>query len=414
MSTNPSIIFYQGLRCTKVPRKPRATDPPLKSQPESPPTVTSETSDPISSVETSAPGPTSTTDDTSITAAPVTTTSILDSRIDPSLSQTSSPQSESQSSLDIGIHRTDSSVTYTTFTTETSTIQTSTTETSTTETSTTETSTTAQTSTSLSQPIPSVSDDDSSGPPYAAIFGTIFGILGFITLIAIIFFFFFPRRRRRNLVVVEGAFQKPLIRNGRESADSTTSLRRDYRSQMSYLSDASQTSSAIFKSGEKHHQNQHQNQNRTPPGYSDPFSDTAEVVAPGPEPEPSTPTSAIPFVLRTSPETETNPKNPTPTPPDPTAQSRTNRDSIQSGTSLGSTLVLPGRSSMGSDYHHDQNTSLYFPKPSDASSPSAPRVVMVFRKDITKSDPFDLCTPHSHSRISASRRSSGAIPGALF
>ncbi|KAL4916919.1 hypothetical protein BDW62DRAFT_93459 [Aspergillus aurantiobrunneus] len=218
MSTNPSIVFYQGLRCTKVPRQPRATDSPSPSTEANTPSSTAETSAENAASQTSLDQPTSNEDSTSITVSPITTTSSSYSGTDPSSSsQTTSQELESHSSeLDTGIHSTASnSALHTTFTTETF--------------------TTPQPSTS-SQPVPSVSNNDSTGLPYATIFGALFGALGFIALVAVIIFLIRHRSRRSS-----GGLQ-----DDRASTDSRTGLRRDFRSQMSYLSDASPTSSIIL------------------------------------------------------------------------------------------------------------------------------------------------------------------------
>ncbi|KAL3473608.1 hypothetical protein BJX99DRAFT_193158 [Aspergillus californicus] len=362
--SDPSIIFYQGLRCTKVPRQPRATDPPSPSQSETDSSsITSTAPDnPASSAERPDPDPASTQDTDTSTVASVA--SNHDSEKDPFPSHTSSQTSDSYpSSLDIATHSTatDSLVALSTST---------------------DIPTTSQTSTSIPEPIPSTSDDDDdSGPPYATIFGTIFGILGFITLVATLFFLY-RRRRRRNST--KGWSSQKENRNGRDSTDSSTTLRRDYRSQ-SYLSDASPTSATLFQAVYTKPENQ-----KAPPRYSDPFSDMAEV----PQPAPFT------RALTTYPNEDT-------TQP---AYHPVNRESGTSfGSSLGSTLVLPGRSSMGSDMAGTTD-SLYFPKPPASSTPSFPKATAQRDSYSTRSNPFDL----EDYPVSESRRSSGALPGVLF
>ncbi|KAL3466290.1 hypothetical protein BJX64DRAFT_11832 [Aspergillus heterothallicus] len=431
MSTNPSIIFYQGRRCTKVPRQPRATDPPSTSN-DSPTTTSSAGGD--TPDETTAPKPSTSSHTTSTTVAAKPTTSSdtgLDSESssNESQDQTSSEATESHSSdLDDSI--------YSTTSTETS------------------TSTTSQTSTSLSEPVSSTSNDGSHGPPYATIFGALFGVLGFIALIIILFFFFRRRRRqsRRNSTASEpgGWSVQKLLHSGRGSPDSTTSLHRDYRSGMSYLSDPSPTSSTLYKAGTTpslYYDKASAPTTAQAHGYADesptqsqmqnPFSDTAEVFPHGLQ------SSIVPFMMRSS---AMDPDNDEPTynnayaNPNPNAVSTPtrpaesyapyrDRDSVNSGTSLGSTLVLPGRSSAGSTYQ-----GVLFPKPPDSStnngnglnknipSPAYQRVVIhrnpsgmgLYEEEEEDDDDDKSADWRRRPPISASRRSSGTIPIALI
>ncbi|KAL4761934.1 uncharacterized protein BDW70DRAFT_134714 [Aspergillus foveolatus] len=361
MSTDPSIIFYQGLRCTKVRREPRATDP-----------------------VTDTPS-TTLTDITSPTE-----TSTEDSRVDRTSSggyttSTASQTLDHQSGLD-GIHST--TLTHSALTTSTS-------------------------ATSTSEPtslISSVPDDDSSGPPYALIFGLLFGILGLIALIALIIIII-HRRRRSNQVSNTDSLQ-----GDRASANSRTGLRRDFRSQMSYLGDASPTSSGLFnfQPGAAHHSDK---QHQTPP-YSDPFSDT-EAVSDG--------------RIRTAPTNKDYEDRPYIHSTEPQAA---NRDSFHSGTSLGSTLVLPGRSSMGSEYQgtnlpsptsapsgtsmgstlilpgrsstgsDSQGPKLLFPKPLNSSS-------YTYQRTVVRIDGVGSLDPDKSQTV-VSRRSSGTMPAGLL
>ncbi|KAL4819003.1 hypothetical protein BDW67DRAFT_147166 [Aspergillus spinulosporus] len=360
MSTDPSIIFYQGLRCTKVRREPRATD-----------SVT----DTPSSTLTDATSPTE--------------TSTEDSKVDRTSSEgyttsTASQTLDHQSGLD-GIHST--TLTHSALTTFTS-------------------------ATSTSEPtslISSVPDNDSSSPPYALIFGLLFGLLGLIALIAIIIIII-RRRRSRQMSDTDS------LQGDRASTNSRTGLRRDFRSQMSYLADASPTSSGLFnfQPGAAHHSD---NQHQTPP-FSDPFSDTEAVPDGG---------------MRTAPINKDHEDRPYMSSTEPQAA---NRDSFHSGTSLGSTLVLPGRSSMGSEYQGTnlpsptsapsgtslgstlilpgrssmgsdrQGPNLLFPKPPSSSSYPYQRTVA----RIDGAGSLDL----DKSQTVVSRRSSGTIPAGLL
>ncbi|KAL4987198.1 hypothetical protein BDW68DRAFT_111510 [Aspergillus falconensis] len=357
MSTDPSIIFYKGLRCTKVRREPRATD-----------FVT----DTPSSTLTDPPSPTE--------------TSIDDSKAHGTSSGTSGLGTASlnhmleQSSMLDGIH----STTHTTFTTETP---------------------TTEPTASL---ISSISDDDSSGPPYALIFGLLFGILGLIALVALIIFII-HRRRSRQVSDTDS------LQGDRASTNSRTGLRRDFRSQMSYFHDASPTSSALLNfqpvmahKPDEHHQN---------PPYSDSFLDAAAV-----------PDGGIGIIP-----TDNDHEDHTYVPP--TESQAANRDSFLSGTSLGSTLVLPGRSSMGSEY---QVTNLPSPKPPPSGTSMGSTLILPGRSSMGSDDQganFPFSKPPSSSytfpraiiRIDGAgafgldnpqtvvtRRSSGTIPAWLL
>ncbi|KAL4875283.1 hypothetical protein BJY04DRAFT_202353, partial [Aspergillus karnatakaensis] len=388
MSANPSIIFYQGLRCTKVPRKPRATDPPRPSTTSSSSgsgTVADEpTFHQASSSDRSTAQSTSREDTpTTTTTAPARTTSNLTSDTEPSSSsQATSPDREADPSDLYTSTTSDELVTRTTFITETT--------------------TTIQTTTPNSRPIVSTTDDDSEDPPYATIFGSLFGSLFLIALIAIILFLFFRRRRSRRDPTAANCWNvRTIFRGDRASTGSRTSLHRDFKPETSYFSDASPASSTLFKPGIKPYFDNPHHETKNQTRYSDPFSDLAEV------PNTQDPKSSIvPFIMRGS---VINPGADDEHPARPAETHIPDRDSVQSGTSLGSTLVLPGRGSIGSDY---QETTYSFPKP-PATGHSYPRAVV--RMENARSDPFDLGLDDisSNKQISASRRSSGTIPVVL-
>ncbi|KAL4735742.1 hypothetical protein BDV11DRAFT_28060 [Aspergillus similis] len=351
MSTDPSIIFYQGLRCTKVRREPRATD---------------SISDTSSSTLTNATSPTE--------------SSTEGSRVD----RTSSGEYTTPTASLDGIHST--TLTHSALTTFTS-------------------------ATSTGEPtslISSVPDDDSSGPPYALIFGLLFGLLGLIALIAIIIIIIYRHRRRSRQVSDTDSLQ-----GDRASANSRTGLRRDFRSQMSYLADSSPTSSALFNfqpGAAPYPDKQHQNS-----PYSDPFSNSAAAPGEGIR------------TAHTNKDYEDRPYTPS------TEPQAANRDSFHSGTSLGSTLVLPGRSSMGSEYQgtnlpsppsgtsigstlilpgrssmgsDSQGQNHLFPKPPISTSHTYQRTVI----RIDGPGSLDL----DKSQTVVSRRSSGTIPAGLL
>lgn len=368
MSTNPSIIFHQGLRCTKVLRQPRATESSGTPAETGTPSTTDEPSstketptDDTTSQQTYHNQHTASEDTTSTTTGVTTTATISDLETEPSLpSQTTSQKP--------GLHPAglDSSVSHTTFATETP--------------------TTSQSNPS-SGPIGFVSDDEpTSTPPYAKIFGALFGVLGFIALVAILILFFLRRRSRQKSAGIE---------DDRASANSRTGLRRDFRSQMSYLSGPSPTPSAILNPGTT--QYAHDEQRRIPSrdsNYSDPFSDTAEDYG-GPN------SAVIPIIMQGS--TTVPNKNESLT--QPAKSYATNRDSNHSGTSLGSTLVLPGRSSLGSDFR----SSPSLPR-SPGNDPTSSHPRPIARTVNTRSGSLDL----DNAQNAVSRRSSGAMPGVLL
>ncbi|KAL4925915.1 uncharacterized protein BDV17DRAFT_166042 [Aspergillus undulatus] len=348
MSTNPSIIFHQGLRCTKVPRQPRATD---SQKPSSEENVSATTiTDVPSAVETFAGN-----------------TTLSDISSDRSISNeniTNAP------GLGTGIYNTsaDHSLTHTTLTVETS--------------------TTSRPTTSSSDPIPSASDDDSDGPPYGAIFGVLFGILGLIALIALLVFLILRRRGRQQA-------EDP--QDDRASANSRTGLRRDFRSHMFYLSDESPAPSTLLPDPPQMQYSNLQPLNQAPYD-SDPFSDMAEAP-PGPK------SFVVPIITQrraTDPSDQTKAEASI----EPFESRAENRDSFHSGTSLGSTLVLPGRSSAGSEY---QGLSHSFPK-SPSSGSTYPMTFVPPASTSPRSGSFDLA--NSQSGTAVSRRGSGMMPGA--
>ncbi|OJJ01045.1 hypothetical protein ASPVEDRAFT_27742 [Aspergillus versicolor CBS 583.65] len=368
MSTNPSIIFHQGLRCTKVLRQPRATDSSGTTTETNPPSTTSEPSsttdastEDTTSQHTHHNQHTSSESTTSITTGVAITTTTSDPETESFLpSQTTSQKP--------GLHPSglDSSVSHTTFATETP--------------------TTPQ-STPSSEPIGFESDNEPAGhPPYAKIFGALFGVLGFIALVAIIILFFLRRRSRRKSAGAQ---------DDRASANSRTGLRRDFRSQMSYLSGPSPTPSAILNPGNTQYAHNKQSQiSSRYSNYSDPFSDTAEVHG-------GLNSAVVPIIIQDSPTIPNNSEG-LARPAEPCA---TNRDSVHSGTSLGSTLVLPSRNSLGSDFP----SSPSLPR-SPGSGPATSQLRPIARTVNTRRGSFDL----DSAQNTISRRSSGAMPSGLL
>ncbi|KAL4903698.1 hypothetical protein BDW74DRAFT_38314 [Aspergillus multicolor] len=340
MSTNPSIIFYQGLRCTKVRRAPVPTD-----------SATSSTDTP-STTSIDAPSPedaklieTSNRSSNEGTSTVASATATINPELGTAFSNhTTSRDPEYLSNLNT-IHSTlSTSSTHTAFATETSTQPTST------------------SSTSL------VSDDD-AGPPYDLIFGILFGILGLITLIALIILLIRRRRARQEA-------EADSLQDDRASANSRTGLRRDFRSQMSYLDGASPTASTLlnFQPGAAYRPDeQHRHQSLQ---YSDPFSDMAAVS----DEEQSS--------------TNYYSENRTPAlPPEPYT---TERHSYHSGTSLGSTIVLPGRSSMDSEYSRTQSSA----RPPGSGTSQSSTLTLPGRSSMGSDDPvphFSFAKPPDYT-----------------
>ncbi|KAL4779321.1 hypothetical protein BJX76DRAFT_341128 [Aspergillus varians] len=342
MPTKPSLIFHQGLRCTKVPRNPRATEPLIAStkadNPASttnPPFFTAGKSavDPASSLEISAGRSTSSEEITFTNTAPATRRASESETGPSSSSETATQRSESDSpGLDVRINTTSTyhSATHTLFPTETSTA--------------------AQATTPSSQLIASMSDNTSTGPPYAIIFGTLFGALGFIALTATILVLHRRRSRKRSAS----------LQDDRTTADSRRGLRQDFqsdfRSPTPYLSGPVLTTNSTLTTTtpypEKHH-TQTQTQNQILPSYSDylkPLSEKAEgsnssaPLAPFPMSDSQGQGRARLTELYTA---------------------NASRNSVISGTSLGSTLILPGRNSMGSEC---QGSRPSFPRAASSGS----------------------------------------------
>ncbi|KAL2826917.1 hypothetical protein BJY01DRAFT_229486, partial [Aspergillus pseudoustus] len=188
---------------------------------------------------------------------------------------------------------------------------------------------------------------------------------------------------------------------------------------MSYISDASPTSSKLYKPGAalspsfdtpvagtqtQSYHNVHDDSQQNP------FSDATEVSD-------GLQSSIVPFMMRSSamdldPDLPSTPSHPT-LPAQSYAPYRDrdrdwDGDSMHSGTSLGSTLVLPGRSSAGSNY---QGMNLFPKRPTEnrtISSASSLRVAIA-RGSPAMGVSYDADEPP----LSASRRSSGAMPISL-
>ncbi|KAF9886134.1 hypothetical protein FE257_011959 [Aspergillus nanangensis] len=269
------------------------------------------------------------------------------------------------------------------------------------------------------------SDDDGTQASLRTLLGSVFGGMVFIALVFLACFFLYRYRRRKSRGSWGFGSEKPL-RSGRGSPDSSTGLQHGYQSRLSLYSDGSSTRSLYdFISQQPFVASATQGR------YSNPFSDSARMQ------RASTPslenTTRFPLIDTSD--------IPEPTQPPMTAQSvlprraysadwgvaqtrherinsggvavqfptfGTDEDSIHSGDrSLGSTVILPGRSSMGSSHlqrfsYQMSLAELGYSDP--AGGPSEP-----ITRTSTRSDPFDLVVPPK----AIHRRSSSALPGAL-
>ncbi|KKK21121.1 hypothetical protein ARAM_005832 [Aspergillus rambellii] len=409
MSSSPSIIFYQGFRCTKVPRQPRtaAVMSLTTSKSNSPPasTTSQETaSNPTSFSETLPLGPSPSTDSTFVKSAHSTASST------PSTSTASfftslislpelSPETHNPA-------RTESSTIPTTLATETL--------------------ATAPTAIPSLQPLRNTfQQDHEDGTSLSAIFGSLFGGLGFIAVVLLVFFFYFQRRSKRSPF---GVWSSRGIRETRASAgsvDSTTSLRREYRSGMSYLLDTSPVDSTfnlLIGGASSYHDPISPISPRGPSRFPDstelmhwadppiipsmagnstlsPLNGDAQASTPPWSEISRAANRAPPDLLPRNPGAITRPED----------SHTVDRTSMHSDDSLGSTLILPGRSSTGSSYRRISFPMMTAPPENEPSYPIE-AATRDSARNSTRSDQFDLDVV----RITLSRRSSNTLPTSLL
>ncbi|GMF81605.1 hypothetical protein BDV35DRAFT_372325 [Aspergillus flavus] len=427
--SSPSIIFHQGLRCTKVPRRSAAAISPSLN-------LLASTSSSITTASTDKP--ISTTD-----PSPAVETSLLNdhttlstSQVTPSESSTKTPNtipthlppvssftitttvSGTSPLITEGITKTYSPVSsygasYSTLESIASSLSSNFSSSSSTEAVLTHTSRTggpptATTSTVSGGILPKNNSDhgDSlSSPDHGSqaslrtLLGSVLGAMGFIAAVFLICLLLFRRRRRRSGGVQCFGGNEKLLRADRQSADSLTGLQHGYvsggsmRSQYKYALEAPM--SAYY----------HDESDRASACYSDPFSDSAELhggLRNG-MPEIEDTTQSL-FMNQKYDQQPVIPRANLPlrTVSDsllPTVHAGRRRSELPLGSehgsiyssdrSLGSTLILPGRSSLGSSLQRfSYRVSVAELEPCGANEP-----VSKISPRSTRSDPFDLEVP---------------------
>ncbi|KAB8258107.1 hypothetical protein BDV32DRAFT_151767 [Aspergillus pseudonomiae] len=428
--SSPSIIFYQGLRCTKVPRRSAAAVSPFSNLSTSTSSLITTTStdgpvlftDPSPTVETSPFNePTTTLSTSQATASEssietpntvpthlppvssfVITTTVSDSY--PSITESSSRTSSLVSSYDAS---------YSTLEPIASSLpsnfsRSSSTEAILTHVSRTSGPSTAATSTATGYVFPKnnsdhrsslSSPDNGSRASLRTLLGSVLGAMGFIAAVFLICLLLFRHRRRKSGEGQCFGGNEKLLRAGRQSADSSTGL------QCGYVSGGSMRSQYNCAPEPRMGAYYQDDSDRASACHSDPFSDSAELhrglrndilgiedttqplfmdqkydqkpVIPGASlPLRSVSDSLLPTVHAGRRRSE--------------LPSSSEHESIYSSDrSLGSTLILPGRSSLGSSLQRfSYRVSAAELEPCGANEP-----VTKISPRSTRSDPFDLEVP---------------------
>ncbi|KAB8067615.1 hypothetical protein BDV29DRAFT_85661 [Aspergillus leporis] len=436
--SDPSVIFHQGLRCTKVPRRPAAVASPsanlsaLISSSKIPipsdrlilstdPTPVVEglpLNDPItlSTSHVAASEPTAEVPGTipshalavSILTPATTTTAVSVSSI--SLTEGNPKTNSLMSSYDSG---------YSTLETVTSSLFIPLSSSKSLEAFVTRTSRVNAHSTAISSATGDItpnndsnrdlshpSADNRADASLRTLLGSILGAMAFIALMFLICLLFFRYKKRKSGGDRSFGGNEKLLRTGRHSADSSTGLQHGYVSGGSVRSNDSSIRSHCNYAPEtwiNHYYPNHHD--RASACYSDPFSDSAALQGESRNniPRMECTTQALsrdprydqkPTVSRTSLPQRTVSDSFLPTLHRGGRQSGSplgpDEGSIYSSDrSLGSTLILPGRSSLGSSLQRfSYRVSVAELEPfnaSDALTKISPRS--------TRSDPFDLEVP---------------------
>ncbi|KAE8410690.1 hypothetical protein BDV36DRAFT_289368 [Aspergillus pseudocaelatus] len=427
--SSPSIIFHQGLRCTKVPRRSAAAVSPsidLSISTSFLITTTSTdrpilTTDPSPAVETSQLNDPTTLSTTQVTASEssIETPSTIPTHLPPVSSFIiTTTVSGPSPSITEGITKTHSLLSpygsgYSTLEPVASSLSSnfsgsSSTEAVLTRTSRTRGPSTAATSTVTGDILPKSnsdhgnshsSPDDGSRASLRTLLGSVLGAVGFIAAAFLICLLLFRHRRRRSGGGRYFGGNEKLLRADRQSADSSTGLQHGYvsggsmRSQYKYAPEAQM--SAYYQD----------DSDRASACYSDPFSDSAELHGglrngmPGIED-----TTQTLFMDQNYDQPPVIPRanRPLRTVSDsllPTVQARQRRSELplssehgsiySSDRSLGSTLILPGRSSLGSSLQRFS----YQVSVGELEPCGANELVTKISPRSTRSDPFDLEVP---------------------
>ncbi|GIJ98892.1 hypothetical protein Aspvir_001014 [Aspergillus viridinutans] len=416
--SSPSIILYQGLRCTKVPRSSIAAASLPAVVPEPTPflSVSVQGEEPVT---TTLPSSTETADAVSQSSLIVVAPSDAHLVPNPTTSSLSEPPPNPKSNTDIHTsvasptsHNQTSGLPSTDLSTKPSGSEVLTTSTAETrfmvDIPTTNTVTAAFPS--ATNPLQDFSDrgseDVRNRHTLRTILGSIFGTVGLIALILLMCFLIYRYRRRKPRDSRSFGGSEKLLRNGRHSADSWASSQHAFLSRTSSLSDAPSapdhqhvpgpnmgSSYAHVRKGSSHLSGPNPNPSDVsldmPPHIGDAIGGTRVHSTRGDQP------------LCHDASTLVGSHSPSYAKPiSPGIQINQDEHSIYSSErSLGSTIILPGRSSFGSSVQRASYpisiSDLGPPGPND----SVTRVS-------TRSDPFDLEVPPSAMH----KRSSGAPP----
>ncbi|RHZ67752.1 uncharacterized protein CDV56_109586 [Aspergillus thermomutatus] len=409
---SPSILLYQGLRCTKVPRSSiaAASSPAVAAEPTPFLSVSVQVTEPVT---TAPPSSTETAGAVSLSSLLVVAPSDAQPATFPTTSSLSESPPDPESNTDI--HRSIPSLIshnqtsgFSTDPSSSEALTTSTAETSfMVETPTTKTITAAfPSATNPLQDFPGRgSDDVGNRHTLRTILGSVFGAVGFIALILLICFLICRYRRRKPRDSRSFGGSEKLLRNGRHSADSWASSQHAFLSRASSPSDASSapdhhvpgpnmgSTYAHARKGSSH--------------LSEPISKPSDV---SPDLPPrirdaigGTQVHSIPSDQPLCPEASTLAALHPSTYDKPISfgfQINQDQQSIYSSErSLGSTIILPGRSSFGSSVQR----ASYPISISDLGPPGPNESVT---RVSTRSDPFDLEVPPNAMH----GRSSGALP----
>ncbi|KAL4889787.1 hypothetical protein BDV59DRAFT_185833 [Aspergillus ambiguus] len=415
--SSSSIIFHQGLRCTKVPRRSAPASSSLPSP------VTSNTSipdaaatQPTAQASEANDPPASSTLSTSSVRSPVpivvesgtTTTTVI------STSSTTGFIS--------------SRTTSTARTPEISTaLETPTTRTASATDPFTPTSTSAGGSPFTTNTDRRTTNSDESAS-LRTLLGSVFGGMAFIILVflAFVLFYYFRRRKSRKSWAFSPA--EKLLRSGRGSPNSPTNPPHGHQSNMSWYSDSSSIRSLYnYIATQQHplmsnpptatstrgHNSRHSNPFSDPvdhPRHYHSSHSSLEGHARGPLIDTSDPPPMRQAVLpRRAFSADWGTARPGLAAPEFPFASFDERSIHSSDRSLGSTVILPGRSSMGSSLQRFSYQVSLAELGAQPGAPVANTPGEPVTRVSTRSDPFDLEVPAKAMH----RRSSGALPGTL-
>ncbi|KAG2411769.1 hypothetical protein HFD88_009325 [Aspergillus terreus] len=263
-------------------------------------------------------------------------------------------------------------------------------------------------------------DNDASQASLRTLLGSVFGGMVFIALVFLAFVLFYCRRRRKSRTSWAFSPAEKLLRSGRDSLTSPTSPHNGRHSNTSLYSDGSSIRSLyhylaaqqpLMSSPITDHHARHSN----------PFSDTAALQrsslssidghSPGPLIDTSDPPPMQQAVLpRRAYSADWGTARPGITAPEFPLDA-TDQGSIHSSErSLGSTVILPGRSSMGSSLQRFSYQMSLGELGAQAGAAGAGAPSEPVTRVSTRSDPFDLEVPAKAMH----RRSSGALPAGIL